>query len=687
MKMCTEGIHIKPHLAALCIACAILLPSFAYASRYGDMYLRFLEGDVQVKTEDAAEWLPASINMPLINGDHIWVPDNGRAELMFRNGTVIRLDRNSYLEILSTDEGRSGFYLVTGHTYVYTKLGASDTAVFRTPTASFYARGHSIARIDAFDGENSAAVSVFLGAVYADDGAGQIKINPGSKIVFSKNDSYPRLAAIAPPDQWERWNRQRDREFGPVPSTPVTAYLPDELSAYYYDFKKNGRWVYEPEYGYVWIPTAIVMREWSPYRIGRWVWMHGDYVWISYEPWGWVPHHYGRWAFIPAIGWCWIPPARGAVYWGPGFVGWARTSTYISWVPLAPGEPYYGYGNYGPHSINIRNTHFRVPPVYNDTYRNTHVHNAVTTLHRDTFMTGKSTATGVVPDNPFLKEKHIMSPPDMKPERTAIMPVMKDIPRTKKPPQQVIDRTSGPRGMNNDLEPVRIQKNVPSLTSTRKDGRGQINNSKGKVSQTPLGPWGGIPQTPSAGSDRLISSQEPKKENRPRNITPSVNARPLSAAKSANRTATASPQPQVQVPERGDKAAGYRSIPSQNMPKETKTFLQGPSRIPVSMQEKKIEAPKRNLDVPAMKPQVKREAQRQQTPQRSVNMQQTPPSSSKVRPTTSRLQSQPQKPENIDGLRKIERTPRMNATKNISPEQNSNNFTKNFRTEMRQKRQ
>ena len=49
-------------------------------------YAEFLEGDVQVKTEDTAEWLPASINMPLLNGDQIWVPENGRAELMFNTG-------------------------------------------------------------------------------------------------------------------------------------------------------------------------------------------------------------------------------------------------------------------------------------------------------------------------------------------------------------------------------------------------------------------------------------------------------------------------------------------------------------------------------------------------------------------------------------------------------------------------
>ena len=39
------------------------------------------------------------------------------------------------------------------------------------------------------------------------------------------------------------------------------------------------------------------------------------------EPWGWTPYDYGRWAYAPRVGWFWVPPQRGQVYWGPGYVG------------------------------------------------------------------------------------------------------------------------------------------------------------------------------------------------------------------------------------------------------------------------------------------------------------------------------------------------------------------------------
>jgi len=703
MLMRTGGIHMKSYLAVLCLICAILLPSFGYASQYGDMYLRFLEGDVQVKTEDTAEWLPASINMPLINGDHVWVPDNGRAELMLRNGTVIRLDRNSYLEILAMEEGYNRFYLDIGHTYIYTKLNASDAIIFETPTASFYVYGRSIARIDVSDREDSAAVSVLLGTVYADGGTGKLKINPSDRIVFYKNDSYPRLTAIAPPDQWEQWNKQRDRDLGLALSAPTSAYLPDELSAYYYDFERNGRWTYEPEYGYVWMPTTIVERDWSPYRMGRWVWMHGDYVWISYESWGWVPHHYGRWAFIQSTGWCWIPPARGAVYWGPGFVGWVSTPIYISWVPLAPRETYYGYGNYGPHSINIKNTHFRIPPKYNDVYRNIHVRNAVTTLHRNSFMTGVSTVNRLVHDNPFLKERHVMAPPDMRPERSAFMPVIKDIPQAKKPPQQIVNRTSGPRRINENLGPVHVQGNNTSATPIGRDGMGPIDNNKTGTSRTSNGTSADIQQTPPARKQVFVPQEpieekiirqpvEVKRNNPQENIvkdttprhpvqipitnvpdksTPSINVKQLPTTETNSRSVTVPVQ--AQTPGKENNTARFRNVPQQNSVKEGTAVRQGPPNINVNIQERKIETQKKITEIPAIRPQAKMEVQ-QQTPQHIANTQHTPPPS-------------PRKLENTQTDQKIEQNTQANTFGGTPPEQKRNNFRKDFRTEMRPGRQ
>jgi len=423
------------------MVCAIALPLQGYAADPGNIYLRYLEGDVQVKTVDANEWLPASINMPLSDSDQIWVPDNGRAELFLRNGTIVRLDRNTFLEMPAPGDNQARLYLGEGRLYGNVVVEKGNAVILETPAASFIARTNSAFRIDVAENEDTAA-SVLQGELYADRGTGQMRIGAGERMALKKDAQYPVLAKLLQADEWEQWNKQRDREFARPELVNTTAYLPDELKSYSYDLNKNGKWVYEQEYGYVWTPTVMVVQEWSPYRVGRWVWMRGDYVWISYEPWGWVPYHYGRWAFIKARGWCWVPPRRGFAYWGPGYVGWVHTPTCVSWVPLAPREVYYGRGYYGPYSVNIKNVTVQNITVNRPAYKNIHVNNAITSVHRDTFVAGRQVKP-TPKENLFLKERKIMAAPEIRPEKATLMPVVKDIPKAKQPPARIASLESG----------------------------------------------------------------------------------------------------------------------------------------------------------------------------------------------------------------------------------------------------
>ena len=207
------------------------------------------------------------------------------------------------------------------------------------------------------------------------------------------------------------------------------------------DFEENGRWVNVPEYGTVWTPTVVVTGDWAPYRHGRWVWRGGDYVWVGYEPWGWTPYHYGRWSFVINIGWFWVPPARGDVYWSPGYVGWVRTGDHVAWVPLAPRETYYGYGNHGRYSTNITNVNINQVQVTN-VYRNVNVTNSITVVNQSTFITGRPSSVdrnvvGTVKED-FAKHRNIVvGRPPIKPVETSYAPVVRSIPEAKRPPAAV----------------------------------------------------------------------------------------------------------------------------------------------------------------------------------------------------------------------------------------------------------
>jgi len=416
----------------LLISLILLPPVCAGASDLDGIRFSFIRGDVQVRTEDTDDWVPAAINMPLREGDRMRVPKEGMSEIQTKDGSYLRLADRSAFEIPTLDRDSYQTYLTEGRLYANFKGSRDGLLQIDTSTSSVRAYEGSKFNVDVPE-RGPVNVSVFQGEVYVESRDGRIGVKEGETLSLGEG-IISEKSAFGSPDDWERWNWERDRMI--AERRPPSRHLPEELQPYSNDFYDNGRWVNTPDYGYVWTPTVSVSAGWAPYRAGRWVWIGGDYLWVSYEPWGWVPHHYGRWFFVVSIGWCWVPPVRGTVYWGPGYVGWVYTSKHVAWVPLAPREVYYGRGHHGPHSVNITNVNVTNVHVDKVVYKNVRVINAVTTVNHDTFLRGKP-ADARVKENPFLTERIHVGRPPIKPERTSAMPVVREVPQTKRPPEPV----------------------------------------------------------------------------------------------------------------------------------------------------------------------------------------------------------------------------------------------------------
>jgi hypothetical protein len=104
----------------------------------------------------------------------------------------------------------------------------------------------------------------------------------------------------------------------------VSGYFYSELAPY-------GTWI-EIDYGVVvWRPT-IIRTNWMPYNIGRWIWSYDGWYWDSYEPFGYITYHYGRWFYDDYYGWLWYPDYE----WAPAWVEWRYDNDYIGWAPLSP---------------------------------------------------------------------------------------------------------------------------------------------------------------------------------------------------------------------------------------------------------------------------------------------------------------------------------------------------------------
>jgi hypothetical protein len=508
---------MKSITAIALLVMAIVIPVVAYSEDFGYINLRYSEGDVQIMPVDTRDWVPAAINTPLRAGDRIWVPEGARAELQLWNGTLVRLDRNTAMEIAELNKEVFQFFLDTGHAYlnVVEPQNPEECIVApETPASSLRAYGRSRFRIDVADSGDS-ETSVFEGEIYVESPEGQNKAGAGDRIVQRHDGSYPEIADLNPVDRWEQWNRERDQALR-VGQTVGGRYLPEELRGYAPDLDSNGTWVSTPDYGYIWLPSRVTAGDWAPYRDGRWVWMAGDYVWISYEPWGWVPYHYGRWVHISNRGWCWVPPRKGAAYWGPGYVAWVNTSTHVAWVPLAPGETYYGHRYYGPGSVDVSRANIS-GKVVSGGYRNVQVMNAVTVMGRAGFIEGRQEHLRGGP-NPFAGNPRPTAAPRFAPARGALMPAIKEIPVTRVPPPRIkadFDRARRDHNVSRLNVDMRDEKRPPDQTRPSQPlpgnlpGRG-FDRDAGRAAPTPS-----VQPPPRQGQDRAVGGVPGDTRGRP----------------------------------------------------------------------------------------------------------------------------------------------------------------------------
>jgi hypothetical protein len=468
----------KPAMVLIAFAIFAMVPFSVFADTIGSARISLTEGDVLYQTMDAGNgWMTASINMPLMSGDRIWVPENARTEIQFDSGSHIRADGNTDLDITRLNRDGKGninkVALTLGRTYVYCNRTSGGNPVFQLDTPLISATAYNSAIFDVSVYEDVyTEITVIKGTVFVEGQHVNTKVNAGEMISVSA-DRYAKLSTRRPDDGWLSWNRSRDTLLAGTGAS--IKYLPSSLFDYGRDLDGYGRWFHTADYGYVWRPR-ITAAHWAPYRDGRWVWRNNDYVWISYEPWGWVPYHYGRWGFRTGIGWFWVPPAANDVFWGPGFVAWISTPAYVSWVPLAPGEIYYGHGHYGRHSVNVTRVNIRNINVTN-IYLNARVAHAVRVVHHDTFVKGKQIKVTNAPANPFMSGLRV----------SAGRPSVKQINQSPQPLRVVQQK---------HLPPKRVIESKKTMGLTGGSIISREDNSALKV-KTPVSP-----PPPNAGKDR-----------------------------------------------------------------------------------------------------------------------------------------------------------------------------------------
>src|SRR5512138_1145311 len=107
----------------------VMIPGIASAAVAGFARISLVQGEVQVRDEESDDWLPAGVNTPLEEGDSIWSPAGSRVEIQFRNGTYLRLDGRTVVDLVDIEYDQQRVHVASGRLYVKTGNRADDLQV------------------------------------------------------------------------------------------------------------------------------------------------------------------------------------------------------------------------------------------------------------------------------------------------------------------------------------------------------------------------------------------------------------------------------------------------------------------------------------------------------------------------------------------------------------------------------
>jgi hypothetical protein len=586
--MLTKTKALSCACATLCAALVMIISLPQQAAADGDdppgrvARLSFLRGAVSFQPAGESDWVPAAINRPMTTGDKLWADMDSRAELHI-GSAAIRLDGNTGFSFLNLDDRAVQIQLSAGTLNIRVRrLERDEIFEVDTPNQAFSVLRPGEYRLEASEDGTSTIVKVVDGKGEATGAGRSYTIESRERASLTGSDTLDAdidKLERNDRDDFDDWCEERNHR---DERSRSAQYVSPQMVGYE-DLDENGEWRHDPEYGNVWVPTAVAAG-WAPYHYGHWAWIAPwGWTWVDDAPWGYAPFHYGRWAYGRGA-WFWVPgpvneravyaPALVAFVGGPNFsVGIAvGGGAAVGWFPLGPREvfvPAYRVSPAYVNQVNISNTNVSrttVTNVYNTTVvnNNTTVVNNVTYVNRtapgavtavptNTFTSAQPVATSAVKVNPSqIANAQVTTRASVAPTQDSVLGPAARTPVRAVPPAAVANRTvvaktapppppvsfakqrealaehPGQPLQRNEVERLRpanvehpiVRQAAPSQPGTPNRGGGQVAGAPGAPNRQP-----GNPANAPANGEHSRPAGNPSVSVPPRNDRP-ASARP-----------------------------------------------------------------------------------------------------------------------------------------------------------------
>ena len=264
------------------------------------------------------EMLKGIVNLPIYAGDIISTGKEGRCEIQFSNGTIMRLDKKTELRIVSTlidvitsKKKISTLKLIEGSLFSMNQVYKGEIFQVITPEISVKMSNRSSNMIKVKTDQTSIKVlKGKVGILYGDQK--KIYLRTGDWRLFPKRGKDSKISGNLKSDFYE-WNKKINKNFkdlhygkSNVPDviyrySPGIVHFAEKWSTMF------GEWEYTELFGYVWKPGKDIFFDKRPFFDASFVKVNGELILIPNQKWGWAPAHMGTWFWSTNQGWIWIP--------------------------------------------------------------------------------------------------------------------------------------------------------------------------------------------------------------------------------------------------------------------------------------------------------------------------------------------------------------------------------------------
>ncbi|HUS05054.1 MAG TPA: FecR family protein, partial [Bryobacteraceae bacterium] len=230
--------------------------------------ISLIQGDISLRRGDSGDLVAAAVNAPVVVQDAILTSAASRTEIQFDYANMLRLGPNSEIRLSELEYKRYQIQLARGTT-TFRVLREQDAEVeISTPNVSVRPVKRGVYRVTVRD-DGTSEITVRSGEAEIFTPRGTERLRSGHTMLARGTAADPEFQIVnaAHEDDWDNWNRKRDRDLERSDSYRYVSH--DIYGAE--DLDNHGHWADVPPYGMVWVPR--VASGWAPYRYGRWAWI------------------------------------------------------------------------------------------------------------------------------------------------------------------------------------------------------------------------------------------------------------------------------------------------------------------------------------------------------------------------------------------------------------------------------